>query len=133
MSVALKSRYFESNHLENKLNILTADLQSLNLKKFFEYSPFQKEDLSRIPALRESNKYGQSVELKELKSLRKGIMQVVAGMDLAIELHQNNVEEAVHWFQEPNSFLFGDSPFEVCIRGDGEEFIEWLWESVKTT
>ena len=26
----------------------------------------------------------------------------------------------------PNAMLFGDTPFEVCMRGEGEKLIEWL-------
>ena len=53
-------------------------------------------------------------------------MQVVIGTDLAVELFGDNTEEAVNWFQTPNTLLFGESPFEVCIRGEGKILINWL-------
>ena len=70
--------------------------------------------------------YSEQVKLSTLKKLKKGIMQVVIGTDLVVELFDNNIEEAVNWFQIPNTFLFGESPFEVCIRGEGKFLINWL-------
>ena len=38
----------------------------------------------------------------------------------------NNIEETVKWIMAPNTIFLGDSPFEVVLRGDGREMIDWL-------
>jgi len=35
-------------------------------------------------------------------------------------------DKAKEWLFEENEFLFGSSPFEVCLRGDSEHLLNWL-------
>ena len=74
MGVALKHNVLGANHLANKLNILSTDLQSLNLKKFLKYSPFQQADIYKIPAFQSSSKGAQAIDLKDLSWLSAFIM-----------------------------------------------------------
>lgn len=111
---------------ENRLKMLSPDLQYLVPKRFFEYSPLNKTDIAKQAGINRKTLYSDKVKLSTLKKLKKGIMQVVIGTDLAIELFSDNTEEAVNWFQTPNTLLFGESPFEVCIRGEGKILINWL-------
>lgn len=111
---------------ENRLKMLSPDLQYLVPKRFFEYSPLNKTDIAKQAGINRKTLYSDKVKLSTLKKLKKGIMQVVIGTDLAVELFGDNTEEAVNWFQTPNTLLFGESPFEVCIRGEGKILINWL-------
>ena len=111
---------------DNKLKILSSDLQYLRPKKFFKYSPFNKTDIAKQAKINRKALYNEQVKLSTLKNIKKGILQVVIGTDLSIEVFNNNVEEAVNWFSTPNTLLFGESPFEVCIRGEGNFLIDWL-------
>ncbi len=110
----------------NKLKILSPDLQYLRPKNFFKYSPFNKTDIAKQAKINRKALYNEQVKLSTLKNIKKGILQVVIGTDLSIEVFKNNVEEAVNWFSTPNTLLFGESPFEVCIRGEGNFLINWL-------
>ncbi len=111
---------------ENKLKMLSPDLQYLVPKTFFKYGPLNKTDMAKQAGINRKTLYSKRVKLSTLKKLKKGIIQVVIGTDLAIELFNNNIEEAITWFQVPNTLLFGESPFEVCIRGEGKFLINWL-------
>lgn len=111
---------------KNTLGMLSPDLQYLVPKRFFEYSPLNKTDIAKEAGINRKTLYSDKVKLATLRKLRVGIIQVVIGTDLAIELFNDNVEEAVNWFQTPNTFLFGETPFEACIKGDGKILINWL-------
>ena len=115
---------------ENRLKMLSPDLQYLVPKMFFKYSPLHKTDIAKQAGINRKTLYSERVKLSTLKKLKKGIIQVVIGTDLAIEIFNNNIEEAVNWFQVPNTLLFGESPFEVCIRGEGKFLINWLMGSL---
>ena len=70
--------------------------------------------------------HSEKVALDSLVELRKGIEQIVVATDLTVELFQGDVDKAINWFITPNEFTVGDSPFEVCLRGDGDFLINWL-------
>ena len=111
---------------ENRLKMLSPDLKYLIPKRFFEYGPLNKTEIAKQAGINRKTLYAERVKLSTLKKLKKGIMQVVIGTDLAVELFDNNIEEAIKWFQIPNTLLFGESPFEVCIKGEGKFLIDWL-------
>ena len=117
------AKKFDIQEAENRLGILSPDRKWLNVEKFFEHSPF--------PSQKEAKQAGvivddEKVELDSLKDLKKGIEQVVIATDLTVELFQGDVEKAVGWFITANEFTDWDSPFEVCLRGDGDFLINWL-------
>ena len=117
------AKKFDIQEADNRLGILSPDRKWLNVEKFFEHSPF--------PSQKEAKQAGvivddEKVELDSLKDLKKGIEQVVIATDLTVELFQGDVEKAVGWFITPNDFTAGDSPFDVCLRGDGDFLINWL-------
>lgn len=111
---------------ENKLKILSSDLKYFVPKRFFQYSPLNKTGIAKAAGINRKTLYSEQIQLSTLKKLKVGIMQVVIGTDLAIELFNNDIENAINWFQAPNALLFGESPFEVCIRGEGKFLINWL-------
>lgn len=112
--------------IHNSLGILTKDHKSFHPSKFFQYSPYSRADVAKQAGVARSNLYKDTVGLATLKQLKKGILQVVIGLDYSIELFENNNAEALKWFNSPNTMLSGESPFEVCLRGDGESILNWL-------
>jgi len=110
----------------NSLGILTDDHRGLHPSKFFQYSPYGRAEIAKQAGIARSNFYKETVGLNTLKQLKKGILQVVIGLDFSIELFNNNPAEAIKWFNSPNTMLAGESPFEVCLRGDGESILNWL-------
>lgn len=42
------------------------------------------------------------------------------------ELFENDTEAAKQWMIEPNTLLFGRTPIEVCLTGEGEYLMEWI-------
>ena len=113
MSASAQMNNLDMGAPENRLKMLSADLQYLVPKRFFEYSPLNKTDIAKQAGINRKTLYSDKVKLSTLKKLKKGIMQVVIGTDLAVELFGENTEKAVNWFQTPNTLLFGESPFEV--------------------
>ena len=110
----------------NSLGILTEDRMGFYPDAFFKYSPYNRTVLAKEAKVSRTNLYKETVKLSTIKQLKKGILQVVMGTDLAIELFKDNTEEAIKWFNAPNTMLSGESPFEVCIRGDGHGLLNWL-------
>ena len=126
MSAIAQMSNLEMRVPENRLKMLSPDLQYLVPKRFFEYSPLNKTDIAKQAGINRKTLYSDQVKLSTLKKIKTGIMQVVIGTDLTMELFGDNIEGAVNWFQTPNTLLFGESPFEVCIRGEGKILINWL-------
>lgn len=110
----------------NSFEILSPDHKELIPRRFFEYSPFNKTEIAKEAGINRKTLYRERVKLSTLKTLKKGILQVVIGTDLTLELFEGKKEDAINWFKAPNTFLFGESPFEVCIRGEGEFLLTWL-------
>ena len=120
------AKKFDIREAENRLGILSPDRKWLNVEKFFEHSPFPSQKEAKQAGVNVDDSRNEQVELDSLKDLRKGIEQVVIATDLTVELFQGDVEKAVGWFITPNDFTAGDSPFDVCLRGDGDFLINWL-------
>ena len=112
--------------VENKLGILSPDRKCLIPDKFFEHSPFPNQKAAEKAGVGAKALRADKVELDSLDDLREGIEQVVIATDLAIEVFAGDIDKAVGWFITPNDFTAGDSPFDVCLRGDGEFLINWL-------
>ena len=127
MASAAKQILGPSNgEIVNSLGILTEDHRGLHPSKFFKYSPYSRTDVAKQAGVARSNFYKDTVSLSTLKQLKKGILQVVIGIDYSLELFSNNTDEALKWFNAPNTMISGESPFEVCLRGDGEAILNWL-------
>lgn len=115
-----------NGEIANSLHILTKDMKAFHPEEFFKYSPYGRTEIAKQAGVSRTNFYKDTVLLSTTKKLRIGILQVVMGLDLSIELFNENEKEAVQWFNSPNTMLSGESPFEVCLRGDGEGILNWL-------
>ena len=49
-------------------------------------------------------------------------------IDEAYELMGNDTSKAMLWLTSPSPIFMGDSPFDVCIQGEGKgkEVLKWL-------
>lgn len=74
-----------------------------------------------------TNFYKEEVSFKRNKDLERKITGFVVVGDLAYELLEGNLKEVVIWLTSSNLEFFGDSPFDICLRGDGKKIIEWLY------
>lgn len=126
MSALLKLSNDNIGTPSNSFKFLSPDHKELIPKRFFEYSPFNKTEIAKEAGINRKTLYSERVSLSTLNRLKKGVLQVVIGTDLTLELFQGDKENAINWFNSPNTLLFGESPFEVCIRGEGKLLINWL-------
>jgi len=60
------------------------------------------------------------------KEIEKFLEHLVTALALTGDLFDGKAEEGMRWFQTPNDFFFGLSPFEACFCGNGEAVIVWL-------
>jgi len=126
MSAQLKLSNDNIGTPKNSFKFLSPDHKELIPKRFFEYSPFNKTEIAKAAGINRKTLYSERVRLSTLNTLKIGVLQVVIGTDLALELFDGDKENAINWFNSPNTLLFGEAPFEVCMRGEGKLLIKWL-------
>jgi hypothetical protein len=89
-----------------------------------------KSDLANILGIQRTLLYQKKLPLKKGTKLRSRIMHLVIATDMVYELLRNDKSKTLAWLIAPNTFLFGDSPFEVIMRDEGEAIISWLMEKL---
>jgi len=139
---------FKSNpasHFQNVLGLLSPkDSNKLIPNRLLEITGYSKTLLAKELKSSRPLMYREEIDLRSLAQLRTGVFQLVCASDLIFDLFKFNDPEAkiyqklpievLHklqaeterWIMSPNQFLFGKSPFEVCISGSGKELIHWL-------
>ena len=63
---------------------------------------------------------------KAIEQCKKAYEQYDEAFDLATVLFNGNVFEVNKWMQTPSDLLFGDSPTQAILSGDGQVVIDWL-------
>lgn len=116
----------ELGSLRNVLGILTEDKKRLRPERLIAITGLGRTELSRVTSKARAALYESELPLKISSSFTKAIYSLVIVTDLAFELFGENEASTTSWLMAPNTLLFGDSPFMVCMRGDGEKLIEWL-------
>jgi hypothetical protein len=112
--------------LKNYFGILSDDGRRLRPQNFMNATGLGAAELAKFVQKSRPQLYREEIPLSE--KLRKRIVQLVMATDIVFELLDRNLEETKKWMMVPNTVVFGDSPFEVCMRGEGETLIEWLKE-----
>lgn len=112
--------------MRNSLGILTEDKKRLRPERLLSITGLGRTELSRATSKARATLYEKELPLKLSSSFTKAIYSLVIVTDLAFELFGENEASTTSWLMAPNTLLFGDSPFMVCMRGDGEKLIEWL-------
>lgn len=126
MQTIKKAQDFGS--IRNSLGILTDDKKGINPQNFLKITGLGPSVLSNRIKISRPQLYKKTIPLKLSDKFIKRVVDIVLVTDLAYELFNSNYEETTLWLMSPNSLLFGDSPFEVCMRGDGEPLKKWLLE-----
>ncbi|MBX3039190.1 MAG: DUF2384 domain-containing protein [Bdellovibrionaceae bacterium] len=112
----------------NALGILSADKKSILPQNLLKVTGLGPSDIAVKGGVSRPQLYKKAIPLKISSKFIKRVVDIVMVTDLAFELFDGNQDETAAWLMSPNSLLFGDSPFEVCMRGDGEPLKKWLLE-----
>jgi hypothetical protein len=110
--------------IKNHLGILSDDGKKLRPQNLIRATGLGAAELSKYVQKQRPQLYREEIPLSD--ALRKRIIQLVMATDIVFELLNKNLDETKSWMMVPNTVTFGDSPFEVCMRGDGETLIGWL-------
>ena len=62
------------------------------------------------------------------KSINEALSDLEEVYTLATELFNGSKAEAAEWMETPTTILFGASPIDVVLVGDGEVILKWLKE-----
>ncbi len=117
--------------IQNHLGLLTEDKeghQGFNPAKFMKITGLSALGASKVTEASRPSMYKDFIILKPSTRLRERVYSLVTATDLAYDLFNKSKEDTINWMMSANSLLFGSSPFEVCMRGDGQPLIEWLLE-----
>ncbi len=115
--------------MQNHLGLLIEDKKgqrALDPKKFLELTKLNATQASKDSGATRQAFYSKAIPLKPSDKLTSRIIALVTATDIAYELFERSIEETANWMMSPNALLFGASPFEVCMRGDGQPLIAWL-------
>lgn len=123
---ALKLQATDLGAFKNSLGILSPDFTRINPKALFAVTGLNPSQLEKVTGIARPQFYKKHVQLKPSSKLLKNIISLVIATDVAFELFNHSAKETEVWLMAPNTILFGDSPFEVCMRGEGDKLIEWL-------
>ncbi|MCX7977494.1 MAG: hypothetical protein N2578_00665 [Bdellovibrionaceae bacterium] len=116
----------ELGRIKNYLGILSADKKSVRPDVLRGVTGLGATELARQTSFTRQQLYEEKLPLKLSDKLMRRIIHLVIATDEAFELLNHNHQETALWLMEPNAAFFGATPFEVCLRGDGEELIKWL-------
>jgi hypothetical protein len=110
--------------IRNALNILSDDRKRVRPEAFRTATSLGPTETAKQLSVSRPSAYKEEITVS--KKLMDHIVQLVMATDLAFELLHENRAETQKWLMSPNSILSGDSPFVVCMRGDGQVVIDWL-------
>lgn len=110
--------------IRNSLGILSDDRLKIRPQALRDVTQLRPSKIAEILDVQRPNVYRQEIPIP--RAIREKILKLVLVTDLAYQLMGNNLEETIKWVMAPNSAFLGNSPFEVVMRGDGNELIDWL-------
>lgn len=119
--------------MRNALGLLSDDQKKLRPERLLSVTGLGRSEVSRIAKKPRSAFYEKELPLKLSSDFSKRIYSLVIATDFAFELFGENEEDTKNWIMAPNSILFGETPFAVCLSGEGPKLIEWLKERLDHT
>ncbi len=128
MPSSARSKKVEAQDLgsiRNRLGILSNDFKKFKPEAFFQATGLTGTQLAKVLKVQRPLLYREFLPLNKLKT---PIIQLVIATDLVFGLLGNNLDETKRWLMSPNIELSGETPFEVILRGEGEEVTSWLLE-----
>lgn len=111
---------------KNVLGILSNDRMKLRPNRLLSVTGLGRSELSKVTIKARPLLYEKELPLKLSSAFTRAIYSLVIATDLAFDLFEENEEDTKSWLMAPNTLLFGDSPFIVCMRGEGDKLIAWL-------
>ncbi len=112
--------------IKDHLKILSDDRKGFHPKALKDATGLNFQTLSRSTGVARARLYNDIVIPKPGSGVMIKIIHTVIALDEALELMDNNANDAVLWLNTANASFMGYSPFEVCMQGRGEEVINWL-------
>ena len=110
--------------IRNALGILSDDRKKVRPNVFSSVTHLGPTQTASQLDVSRPSAYKKEVTVS--KKLMEHIVQLVLATDAVYELLNENREETMKWLMSPNSIFSGDSPFIVCMRGDGNVVTDWL-------
>lgn len=128
MNLAIKNNNTENGlgTIKNRLGFLSSDLQGFNPNRFLDLTGLKAVDAAQALGKTRTAMYKDFIPFKPSDELKKKIIDLVIASDIAFTLFNKDEKETARWIVAPNTFLFGSTPFEICLRGDGTPLIKWL-------
>src|SRR5262249_832674 len=121
-----KQHPFEWGKIHNSMGFLSEDHKYLLPQTFMTTTHLNSTEAAKELGTNRQAMYKNQIPLKPSSKLKERVMAVVSATDVAYELFDRNHDETAKWLVTANILLFGKSPFEVCMRGDGQKLVEWL-------
>lgn len=118
----------QAGTIRNHLGILTTDKKKILPERLLSLTGTNPTQMSAVTGISRPQLYKKEIPVMPSNSFVKRILDVVVVTDLAYELFNKNAKETGAWLTTPNSLLFGDSPFEVCMSGQAGALKKWLLE-----
>lgn len=114
--------------VQNNLGWLTTrgGQQGFNPARFIHQTGLKPATVGAAVGQSRTAMYKDFIPLKPTHALRKKIIDLVIAADIAYLLFDRDEKETAQWVVSPNMLLFGETPFEICMRGDGKALIQWL-------
>lgn len=112
--------------IKNHLGLLNANKSAFYPARLLDITGETPSTASRMLGVSRASLYKKEVSLRRNNDLVKKIVDFVSVGDLAFELLNQDKNETIIWLNSPNTDFFGDSPFEICLRGHGKKLIKWL-------
>ena len=117
----------ELGGIQNHLGLLNTNRTTFYPNRLMEITKTNPSEASKKLKVSRPNLYKKEVSIKRDNELARKIIDFVVVGDLVYDLFGGDIEQTIIWLTEPNIDFFGDSPFEICLRGDGKKLIEWLY------
>lgn len=119
--------------IQNSLGFLSSDQQGFNPNRILNLTGLKATEASALFGKSRTAMYKEYIPFKPSDEIKTKIIDLVMAGDIAFQLFDKNVEETGRWIVSPNTLLFGSTPFEVCLRGDGKPLIKWLLDRAGLT
>jgi hypothetical protein len=124
---------FGLGHIGNHLGFLSDDQRGFNPHRILGLTGLSAVDVGALFEKNRTSMYKDYIPFKLSDELKVKIIDLVMAGDIAYILFNKNVEETARWIVSPNTLLFGATPFEVCLRGDGKPLLRWLTDRAGVT
>lgn len=134
MALAIQNtKGFGLGNIQNHLGFLSTDQKGFNPNRILDLTGLKAIDAGAMLGKNRTSMYKEFIPFKPSDELKSKIIDLVMAGDIAYLLFNKNVDETARWIVSPNTLLFGATPFEICLRGEGKPLIKWLLDRAGLT